>query len=118
MYAIRSYYAGDFNSAMKGYAAGDAVKIALWRDGKILKITVTAAAFPVERSADMAYDLMGVRVRDGQGGNGVVISQIRPRSYLESVGAQPGDIIRQIDDMPVRNTQDFEKAVVESYNFV
>ncbi len=108
--------AGDFNSAMKGYAAGDAVKIALWRDGKILKITVTAAAFPVERAADMAYDLMGVRVRDGQGGNGVVISQIRPRSYLESVGAQPGDIIRQIDDMPVRNTQDFEKAVVEYRN--
>lgn len=106
---------GDFNTAMKGYAAGDRVRITLWRDGDTRKLAVRAEAFPMERAKDLAYDLMGVRVRDLQG-NGVEVVEVRPQSYLETIGVLPGDIIRQMDEFTIRDTQDFEKALIEYRN--
>jgi len=43
----------------------------------------------------------------------VVISEMDSRSYLAGIGAQPGDVIRQIDDMTIENKDDFKKAVVK-----
>ena len=44
---------------------------------------------------------------------GVVITSVHGQSHLGRIGARPGDIIRQIDDFTIKNTKDFEKAVVK-----
>jgi S1-C subfamily serine protease len=44
---------------------------------------------------------------------GVVITAIRRRSHLSKIGAEPGDVIRKMDEMPITETKDFEKAIVK-----
>jgi S1-C subfamily serine protease len=66
---------------------------------------------------------MGIRVEDLTPENrrnyrisvrqGVVISEIDGRSDLAKIGAQPGDVIRQIDDAAIENKDDFKKAIVK-----
>jgi S1-C subfamily serine protease len=43
----------------------------------------------------------------------VVISEIDSRSHLANIGARPGDVIRQIDDIATTNKEDFKKAIVK-----
>ena len=47
---------------------------------------------------------------------GVVISELQPQSYLARIGARPGDVIRQLDDIPIKDIKDFEKAMVKYRN--
>jgi S1-C subfamily serine protease len=46
----------------------------------------------------------------------VVISELQPQSYLARIGARPGDVIRQLDDIPIKDIKDFEKAMVKYRN--
>jgi S1-C subfamily serine protease len=44
--------------------------------------------------------------------NAVAITEVASTSYLGKIGAEPGDIIRQIDDMPIHTLSDYNRAVV------
>jgi S1-C subfamily serine protease len=43
----------------------------------------------------------------------VVITGLDTRYYLARIGVRPGDIIRQMDEMEIKNTTDFKKAIVK-----
>ena len=64
----------------------------------------------------MAFDLFGIKVKTASSANGVVITELRQNSYLAEIGALPGDIIHQIDDITVNNETDFKKAVINYRN--
>ncbi|MDM8553039.1 Do family serine endopeptidase [Desulfobacterales bacterium HSG2] len=113
----------DYHAALKNFAGGDTVKMDIWRNRKKERISVKAGIFPIERAESLAYNLLGVKVENlSQRGRyhygagvteGVVISDIRPGSYLANIGAGPGDVIRQMDDMTIKNVKDFQKAIVK-----
>ena len=113
----------DYQTAMRGQRAGNALPIRIWRNGKILKMSVTPINFPMETAGYLAYRLLGVRVADISVSNrmqyrisavdGVVISAIEPSCFLARIGAQEGDIIRRINDFPVKYSADFLQAVVK-----
>ncbi len=113
----------DYWSIKKTYAAGDSLKAQIWRDGEIKTVRVKTRMFPIDRAEDLAFRLMGIRVEDLTERNrreyrtaareGVVISEINNRSQLAQIGARPGDVIRQIDDMAIENKDDFKKAMVK-----
>ena len=113
----------DYWSIKKTYAAGDSIKARIWRDGEIKTVRVKTRMFPIERAENLAFRLMGIRVEDLTERNrqeyrtaareGVVISEINSRSQLARIGAQPGDVIRQIDDMAIKNKDNFKKAMVK-----
>jgi hypothetical protein len=42
-----------------------------------------------------------------------MISRLRKKSYLARIGAEPGDVIRQIDDFTIQNLEDFKKAMAK-----
>ncbi len=119
--AVRS--GEDYQMAMKGFTAGDKVSIGIWRDGKHIRLAVRTAAFPTELAAELAYELLGVSVDNLSQQNrfhssttateGVVITELRRQSYLARTGVRPGDVIRQMDEMSIRNVKDFEKAIVK-----
>ena len=77
----------------------------------------------MEMAEDLALRLMGIRVEDLTSKNrrdyrisvrqGVVISEIDGRSDLAKIGARRGDVIRQIADAAIANTDDFKKAIVK-----
>ena len=115
--------ARDYWSIKKTYAAGDSLKARIWRDNQIQTISIKTQVFPMERAENLAFRTMGIRVEDITPKNrnyyriltreGVVISEIAKGSHLARIGARPGDVIRQIDDMTIANTEDFKKATVK-----
>ncbi len=113
----------DYNTTMRSFAAGDLLNIYIWRNTKNIKVNLVARLFPFKLAPNLAYILLGLKVENLTAKNrlyyktsekkGVVISELNRKSYLFGTGAKPGDIIRQIDDLTINNTQDFNKAIVK-----
>jgi len=114
----------DYKSVTKSIAAGDTLHAMLWRNGKKHDVAINTKVYPLELAEDLAFELLGIRVEDLTNEKrkayriyareGVVISKIKKNSYLEHIGAQPGDVIRQIDDYTIQTSEDFKKAVIKS----
>jgi serine protease Do len=113
----------DFHRAMLALSAGEKIVITVWRDGKTKTVSVKTSAFPKELALDLAYDLLGISVENLSTKNryiykalakqGVLISDVNRQSFLAHIGAKPGDVIRQIDDIPIKNIKDFEQAIIK-----
>jgi Do/DeqQ family serine protease len=113
----------DFHRAMLALSAGDKIDITVWRNGKTKTVSVKTSVFPKELALDLAFDLLGISVENLSAKNrhihkslakqGVLISDVNRQSFLAHIGARPGDVIRQIDDMPINNIKDFEQAIIK-----
>ena len=113
----------DFQKSMNALSPGEKIDITVWRDGKTKKVSVKTSVFPKELALDLAYDLLGISVEDLSTKNrdtyralakqGVLISDVRRQSFLAHIGARPGDVIRQIDDIPIKNIKDFKRAIIK-----
>jgi Do/DeqQ family serine protease len=113
----------DFHRAMIALSAGEKMDITVWRDGKTQTVSVKTSAFPKELALDLAFDLLGISVENLSTKNryiykalakqGVLISNVRRQSFLAHIGARPGDVIRQIDDIPIKNIKDFKQAIIK-----
>jgi Do/DeqQ family serine protease len=114
----------DYKSVTKSIAAGDTLHAMLWRNGKKQNVVINTKLYPLELAEDLAFKLLGIKVEDLTKKkrkayriytrDGVVISKIKKNSYLDHIGAQPGDVIRQIDDYTIQTSEDFKKAVIKS----
>jgi S1-C subfamily serine protease len=117
---------GEYQTASKGLAAGDTVEAKIWRDGRKETISVKTRVFPIARAEDLAYRLLGIKVQDLNkkmrrryrivARKGVMISDIKEKSDLAGIGARAGDVIRQIDDYTIDNSEDFKKAIIKFRN--
>ena len=104
------------------YTPGDAIAFAIIRNGKPLEITVTAEEFSTDQAVKMAYQDFGLYVEEItqrmaskyslQANQGVVVTKVQNDSPAGNVGVEPGDLIRQIDELPITNLTDFRKAMV------
>jgi S1-C subfamily serine protease len=114
----------DYKSVTKSIAAGDTLRAIFWRNGKTQNVVIDTKVYPLEQAEDLAFRLLGIKVEDLTkkkrkayriyAREGVVISKIKKNSYLYQIGAQPGDVIRQIDDYNIQTSEDFKKAVIKS----
>jgi S1-C subfamily serine protease len=108
---------------MSNISAGETININIWRDGKTKEISVKSSSFPIELALDLAQNILGVTVQNLSKKNryiyktytqeGVVITEINRHSYLARIGAKPGDVIRQMDELTIKNIDDFKKAIVK-----
>jgi len=113
----------DFHKVMNGIAAGEKITITIWRDGKTKTVSVKTSEFPKELALDLSYNLLGISVENLSTKNrytykisakhGVLISDINRQSFLARIGAKPGDVIRQIDDITIKNIKDFKQAIIK-----
>jgi len=86
---------------------------------KTVSFEVKAALFPQGLAMDLAHELFGVDVEALTSNNlhiykvytkeGVVISSVRRGSYLNKLGVEPGDIIRKINEVAIKDINDFKK---------
>ena len=114
----------DYFAATRSAAAGETLEIELWRGGRSRKVSLKTAIYPIERADQLAWTLLGVRVEELTAKNrrdhriaareGVVVAEVRPGSHLARIGAKPGDVIRQVDDVGTATLEEFRKAVVKS----
>jgi S1-C subfamily serine protease len=110
-----------YKRVMKGFAAGDAIQFSVLRDGAERQVEVLSKIFPMERALVLAQRLLGITVthraseqdRPAEALEGVMIEDVSRHAYLAQIGVRPGDVIRQIDDITVRNLEDFKKAMIK-----
>jgi len=113
----------DYRAAVKQAAVGEAVSLRLLRKNREKILALTPQTFPMEMAEDLGLRLLGIRVKNlpakrsdlGERGlsGGVTIKEIDPHSQLAQIGARPGDILRQMDEIPINTLEDFKKAVVQ-----
>ena len=116
----------DFNTAMSNISAGETINITIWRVGQTKEVSVKSSSFPIELALDLAHNILGITVKNLSKKNryiyktytqeGVVITEINRNSYLAHIGARPGDVIRQVDELTIKNINDFKKAIIKYHN--
>jgi S1-C subfamily serine protease len=113
----------DFQSTMRNYSVGDKLNLQLRRSAESLTLSVVASQFPMEKASALGYRLLGIRTEDLTPGSrvrfniaadsGALISELNPQSYLAQIGARSGDVIRRINEVPIKNSKDFNEAIVK-----
>jgi Do/DeqQ family serine protease len=117
---------GDYQSVAKSLEAGNTLEATFWRRGKTKTVVVKTKVFPIALADDLAYRILGIKVKDLNrkrrqryrisASEGVMISDLKKNSELAGIGARPGDVIRQIDDYSIENSEDFKKAIIKFRN--
>jgi Do/DeqQ family serine protease len=113
----------DYLAATKSLAADRKVAFEIWREGKNRQIAVKTRVFPLELADSLSRRLLGITVSDISSKtrktygiyarSGAVISTLAPKSYLYRIGARPGDVIRQMDDITIESKADFDKTIIK-----
>jgi len=102
----------DYQARLQNYGVGDRLVLTIWRNGEKLDTPLEARAFPIGRAPDLADTLLGLKV-DPASDSGAVVSNVKRGGYLARTGVRPGDVIRQVNEFLVRDTEDFYKAVIK-----
>jgi Do/DeqQ family serine protease len=113
----------SYVNTIRDYSAGDTIPLVVWKDGTKHSSTVRSTRFPDDMAESWAYAFWGLRVEEITAASrlqfrivasqGVMVSALRPGCYLESIGAQQGDVVRKINEIIVTNKADFDKAVAK-----
>ncbi len=114
----------DYNARIRDYAAGDRLKLSLWRQGREKDVAVNARIYPLLKAPGLAYERTGLRIDTIDAGRerygrkrvraetGAVVTEVRKDSALDRSGVKPGDVIRQIEELPITDPEDFYHAMV------
>jgi Do/DeqQ family serine protease len=112
-----------YRASMKEYSAGQTIPITIKRGTSTKKFSIKSKVFPLDMAMDLSYRLLGIKVeglnyqkrynRRNSARIGVVISALNRNSYLAQIGVEPGDVIRQMDEMSIHSVKDYQKAIVK-----
>ena len=104
----------DYDRIFTASMAESVLEMDYYRSGKKRSAKVTAQVFPEELAEDWFYDVTGLRLKDyGRAGDvGMTISAVRSGSVSSEIGLQPGDIIREINEITIHGRKDLIKAVL------
>ena len=107
---------------------GTKARVVVIRDGKRRELTVTIGELSEEAMASAGgegiLEQLGFAVQDltpelaqrfgYEETEGVIVTAVQPESPAAMVGIRPGVLIREVNRVPVRNTEDFMRALAKS----
>jgi len=112
-----------YHAIIRDFSEGDVIPLTTWKEGRAHVTQVLSRTFPEALAEDLGYRSLGVRVQEISTAlryrfkiaarDGVVVTELREGSYLQRIGARPGDILRKLNDMMIRTVDDFKEAVVK-----
>ena len=115
-----------FRGRMASYTLNSSVRFSILRDGKVMKIRIRVTAIPKSYVKEFTRNWMGLLVQENSErfvrsnrlttSKGMVIVEVVPNSVGGRTGIKVGDIILQMNQKPVNNEEDYNKAVAEINN--
>jgi serine protease Do len=116
----------DFRGRMASYTVSSSIRFSILRDGKVKKVRARVTAIPKSYVKEFTRHWMGLLVQENSQrfarsnrlmtSKGMVVVEVVPNSASGRIGINPGDIIRQMNQNPVNNEEDYNKAVAEINN--
>ncbi|MBF0450988.1 MAG: Do family serine endopeptidase [Candidatus Magnetomorum sp.] len=116
----------DYEAVINDITANETVSLIVFRNGKKNTINLKASIFPDDLIEELSATLLGIQVEDLTetskkryriaAKEGVMIFKIHRSSYLAKIGADTGDVIRQINEVVIKNNKDYQKALIKYRN--
>ena len=116
----------DFRGRMASYTVSSSIRFSILRDGKVKKVRARVTAIPKSYVKEFTRHWLGLLVQENSErfarsnrlmtSKGMVVVEVVPNSASGRIGINPGDIIRQMNQKPVNNEGDYNKAVAEINN--
>ncbi|MFO7738332.1 MAG: Do family serine endopeptidase [Desulfatiglandaceae bacterium] len=108
-----------YRQALSEFTPGGSIELKIFREGDELSIPAKPTAFPVELALDLASRNLGIEVAEISAATrkqygiegGVSIERVVRNSAAGRVGLKPGDLIYKVNDMPIKNLDDFREAI-------
>ena len=115
----------DFPTVIADTPPGQKVTLKILREKKEQTVAVKIGELPDESDASQQIEAkdaeIGVRVQritpEGarrlglSSTKGVIVVEVQPGSPADQVGIEPADVVREVNQRPVNNVKDFERAV-------
>ena len=115
----------DFPAVIADTAPGQKAILKIVRDKKEMTISVKIGELAEESDAALTAEAkdpeLGIKVqritpeaarRLGLNSTkGVLVLEVQPGSPADSIGLEPADVIREVNQRPVNNVNDFERAM-------
>ena len=113
----------DYSERVSTYPVGNTIYMKILRDGKKKSISLKVSLLPASQVDDYVNIWLGFNVDKIQQplvlryrlvtSQGVVVTSVTPNSVSGKIGIQPGDIIRQVNQLRIKNEKDFKAAMVK-----
>ena len=101
----------DYYDALSEFTVEDQLTLKVLRKGKEILISLRPSLFPLEMAIDLFSRRSGIKVADAVQQKGISIKEVKSGSEASQIGLKPGDLILKMNDIPVRNIDEFKKAV-------
>jgi serine protease Do len=114
----------EYESLLSAFTVGDPVPLRVFRDGDLLEVNVEAAKVPERLARDIARKWLGIEVKSITGNlkqryrlattSGMVVVGVVPRSPAHRIGLEPGDVVKRINRLSVKDLEEFNRAVIRA----
>jgi Do/DeqQ family serine protease len=116
----------DYEAILNDITANEDVSFLVFKDGDKQDVHLKATVFPDDLAEELSATLLGIQVENItrshkkryriSASSGVMISKIHRSSYLARIGADIGDVIVQINEVVIKNDNDYQKALIKYRN--
>ncbi|MFZ7112399.1 MAG: trypsin-like peptidase domain-containing protein [Desulfatiglandales bacterium] len=114
----------DYREGLAEFTPSDSLSLKIFRKGKELEFSVKLASFPPELSRELVYRRLGIRIGRPDGAtlrryglrDGVMITEVRSDSEAGRSGLASGDLILKVNEVPLKNPDAFDKAVIQYHH--
>lgn len=107
----------DFNKSMLGTRPGEQIDLELLRDGRTVRCQVRLETYS-QNPQEILWQRLGLQVTDRDPYNrrfhGVLVREVRPGGPGAEIQLARGDLIQQVNGIPVDSYESFYYAVTES----
>jgi serine protease Do len=98
----------ELERALAGATPAQTVRLGFWRNGRT---AIMAVVLGEEPGPPRGTPGLGLAVRSLGSGLGVIVVEIDPEGPAATTGVRRGDVIREIDQQPVRGMDDYERII-------
>ncbi|NOY52848.1 MAG: Do family serine endopeptidase [Deltaproteobacteria bacterium] len=104
----------SYLTLIEGYRVNDKIPLRYLRNGKMKRATVKGSSVTPERALSISREWLGLDVAEGA--EGVVLKKVGRHSEAYRIGLRPGDLIRQVNSIPVSSLKDYQEAMEQVLN--
>jgi len=114
----------DYSERVSTYPVGNTINMKILRDGEERTVSLKVSLLQESQVSDYVQNWLGFSVDEIKQSmvrryslatsQGVIVMSVAPNGVSSKIGIRPGDIIRQINQIRIKNGNDFRAAMVKA----